>query len=211
MKFGRTSALLALLTAAVAAGQAARPVNRPASAQALLDAQPEERRAELLEERMVLLPSDGLPAGQVEALVLFSQPAEKVWELLLQRERQKEFRPEITSLSIVEKSADRLVEEQHLKIAFLDVSYRLENRFDATARTITWQMDPSYESTLEHVSGYWELHALDATRTIARFGTRVSVSRAVPGFLQNGITRKNVPESLENTRQWVDSNGRWRP
>jgi len=33
----------------------------------------------------------------------------------------------------------------------------------------------------------------------------------VPGFLQNGITRKNVPEGLDNTRQWVDSNGRWRP
>jgi hypothetical protein len=211
MKWARTAALVALLAAGGAGGEAALPPQRPASAQALLDAQPAELREELLEERMVLLPSDGLPKGQVEALVLFSQPPEKVWALLLQRDRQKEFRPEITELSIVEQSSDRVVEEQHLKIAFLDVAYRLECRVDAGTHTLSWQLDPSFESTLEHVSGYWELHALDVGRTLARFGTRVSVSPAVPGFLQNGITRKNVPESLENTREWVDSDGRWRP
>jgi hypothetical protein len=211
MKPRRVAAWLALLLAGAAAGQAALPMNRPPSAQALLDAQPAERREALLEERLVLLPSDGQAEGQVEALVLFAQPADRVWELLLARERQREYRPELTSLAVVEQTGDGVVEEQHLKIAFLSVAYRLRDRFDAGTRTITWQLDPSFESTLEHVSGYWELHPLDAERTLARFGTRVSVSAAVPGFLQNGITRKNVPESLENTRQWVDSNGRWRP
>ena len=211
MNRGRTVAIVALLVAGGAGGEAALPPQRPASAQALIDAQTVELREELLEEHMVLLPSDGLPKGQVEALVLFSQPPENVWELLLQRERQKEFRPEITSLSIIEKSDGRVVEEQHLKIAFLDVAYRLECRVDAGTRTLTWQLDESFESTLEHVTGYWELHELDGGRTLARFGTKVSVSPAVPGFLQNGITRKNVPEGLENTRQWVDSDGRWRP
>jgi ribosome-associated toxin RatA of RatAB toxin-antitoxin module len=210
MRWARSGAWLALL-AAGAQGQAALPVERPASAQALLAAQPEDVREELMEERLVLLPSEGPPKGQVEALVLFAHPPDKVWELLLQRERQKEYRPEITSLSIVERSADRVVEEQHLRIAFLDVAYRLEDRLDHATHTMTWQLDPNFESTLQHVSGYWELHPLDGGRTLARFGTRVSVSSAVPGFLQNGITRKNVPESLENTRQWVDSDGRWRP
>lgn len=211
MTLRRGAVWLALLLAGAAAGQAALPRNRPASAQALLDAQPAERRDELLEERLVLLPSDGLPEGQVEALVLFAQPADRVWELLLARERQREYRPELTELVLVEQTGDQVVEEQHLKIAFLSVGYRLRDRFHVDTRTITWELDPSFESALQHVSGYWELHALDAERTLARFGTRVSVSSAVPGFLQNGITRKNVPDSLENTRQWVDSNGRWRP
>jgi hypothetical protein len=202
---------LLLLLGGVASAQPALPRERPASAQALLDAQPEDRREELFEERMVLLPSDGLPEGQVEALVLFSQPPEKVWELLLQRERQQEFRPELTALSVTERDANGLLEEQHLKIAFLTVSYRLRDRFDAANRTLSWELDPSFESMLEHVSGYFELHELAGGRTLARFGTKVSVSPAVPGFLQNGITRKNVPETLENTRQWVDSDGLWRP
>jgi Polyketide cyclase / dehydrase and lipid transport len=212
-------ALAALLALSASAGggfaqgaaQAAVPRNRPESAQALLDAQPEDVVEELMDERLVLMSTSSSDSGLVEALVLFSQPVETVWALLIQRERQNEYRPELTEIEVVERAPNALLEEQHLKIAFLSVSYRLRNRFDEPTRTITFEIDPSYESTIQHVSGYWELHALDGGRTLARFGTRVNVSSAVPGFLQNGITRKNVPESLENTRQWVDSGGRWRP
>jgi hypothetical protein len=203
----------ALLWLAASAGtaQPAVPGARPASGQALIDAQAEERREELLEERLVLLPADGLPKGQIEALVLFAQPIDIVWAMLLERERQQEYRPELTSIEIIARDGNGLLEEQHLKIAFLSVGYRLRDRIDPATHTLTWELDPNFESTLQHVSGYWELFELDGGRTLARFGTKVSVSPAVPGFLQNGITRKNVPETLENTRQWVDSNGRWRP
>jgi len=197
--------------AAQAAAQAAVPENRPASAQALLDGLPKDLVEELMEERMVLLKTDASQKDLVQALVLFSQPPERAWELLIQRERQKEYRPELTDISIVSRTETGLVEEQHLRIAFLSVGYRLDDRLDPETRTLTWQLDPSFESPLEHVSGYWELHPLDGGRTLARFGTRVNVSSAVPGFLQNGITRKNVPETLDNTRQWIDSDGRWRP
>jgi hypothetical protein len=212
-------ALAALLAICATAGggfaqgaaQAAVPRNRPASAQALLDSQPKDVVEELLEERLVLMQTEGSDKGLVEALVLFSKPPEEVWPLLVQRERQKEYRPELTSVEIVKREENALVEEQHLKIAFLKVGYRLTDRLDPATRTLTFELDPSFESQLEHVSGYWELHALDGGRTLARFGTRVNVSKAVPGFLQNGITRKNVPETLDNTRQWVDSGGQWRP
>jgi hypothetical protein len=212
-------ALAALLAICATAGggfaqgaaQAAVPRNRPASAQALLDSQPKDVVEELLEERLVLMQTEGSDKGLVEALVLFSKPPEEVWPLLVQRERQKEYRPELTSVEIVKREENALVEEQHLKIAFLKVGYRLTDRLDPATRTLTFELDPSYESQLEHVSGYWELHAFDGGRTLARFGTRVNVSKAVPGFLQNGITRKNVPETLDNTRRWVDSGGQWRP
>jgi hypothetical protein len=216
---GARLALVALLVLCASAGagsaqgaaEAAVPRDRPASAQALLDSQPQGVVDELMEERLVLMRAGGSGEGLVEALVLFSQPPEAVWALLVQRERQKEYRPELTAVEVVERGPDAVLEEQHLRIAFLSVSYRLQNHFDAETRTITFEIDPSYESMIQHVSGYWELHPLDGGRTLARFGTRVNVSAAVPGFLQNGITRKNVPESLENTRQWVDSGGRWRP
>ena len=209
------AALLALCASggafAQGAAQAAVPQNRPASAQALLDSQPQDVVEELMEERLVLMETNASDKSLVEALVLFSRPPEAVWPLLIQRERQKEYRPELTSVEVVEREENGLVEEQHMKIAFLSVGYRLKDRFDPSLRTLTFELDTNYESQLEHVSGYWELHALDGNRTLARFGTRVNVSPAVPGFLQNVVTRKNVPQTLENTRQWVDSDGTWRP
>lgn len=208
------SAMLVLSAAgtgrAQGAADAAVPRDRPASAQALLDSQPDDVVEELMEERLVLMKASG-DKGLVEALVLFARPPDEVWPLLIQRERQKEYRPELTSVAIVKQEGNALVEEQHLKIAFLSVGYRLNDHLDPETRTLTFELDPTFESALEHVSGYWELHALEGNRTLARFGTRVNVSDAVPGFLQNGITRKNVPETLDHTRQWIDSGGQWRP
>jgi hypothetical protein len=203
-RFALAASLAVLVCAgdafAQGAAQAAVPRDRPTSAQALLESQPRNVVEELMEERLVLMKTDAGDKGLVEALVLFARPPEEVWPLLLQRERQKEYRPELTAVEIVEREENALVEEQHLN-----------DRFDPATHTLTFELDPSYESPLEHVSGYWELHALDGGRTLARFGTRVNVSKAVPGFLQNGITRKNVPETLDNTRQWIDSGGQWRP
>jgi hypothetical protein len=214
-RFALAASIVVLLPAGEAfaqgAAQAAVPRNRPTSAQALLDGQPEDVVEELMDEHLVLMKTDAADKGLVEALVLFAKPPEEVWLLLIQRERQREYRPELTSVEIVAQDESSLVEEQHLKIAFLKVGYRLNDRFDPATRTLTFELDPSFESQLEHVSGYWELHALDGGRTLARFGTRVNVNKAVPGFLQNGITRKNVPDTLDNTRQWIDSGGQWRP
>src|SRR5262245_39258721 len=129
------AALLALVASAGAgfaqsAAQAAVPHDRPDSAQALLAGEPEDVVEELMEERLVLLGTSSSDAGLVEALVLFSQPMDMVWELLIQRERQREYRPELTSVEVVERSPDAVLEEQHLRIAFLSVSYRLRNHFD---------------------------------------------------------------------------------
>jgi len=37
------------------------------------------------------------------------------------------------------------------------------------------------------------------------------VGRAVPRMLQDALSRKTVLRTVENTRKWVDSDGRWRP
>src|SRR5215467_5554421 len=106
MRWARCGVALAFSIASAAGGQPAVPGERPTSAQALLDAQPKGRLEELLRKHFVLLPSEGLPKGQVEALVIFAQPPDKVWPLLLQRERQREYRPELTSVAVIERTPD---------------------------------------------------------------------------------------------------------
>jgi hypothetical protein len=69
------------LAVGAASGQPALPENRPASAQALLDAQSKDVVEDLMSDRMVLVQGENPKPGLVEALVLFSQPVEKVWEL----------------------------------------------------------------------------------------------------------------------------------
>ena len=48
-------------------------------------------------------------------------------------------------------------------------------------------------------------------RTLGRSGTSVDVGSAVPAFLQDWLTRKKLPQTMERVRLWVDSGGTYRP
>lgn len=202
--------LLAALALLAAAGAGAQGPTPPTPAAALLDAQPRELVARLFEKKVVLLETSGA-SQMVEALVLFQQPRPKTLEMLMQTARQPEFRPELESVREVERMPDGVIEEQRMKIMFVDIVYRLHYTAKPDAARIEWKLDPRFDNSMKEVEGFWELHELDAGNTLARFGTLVNVGPALPGFLQDWATRKNVPQTLERTRRWVDSGGKWRP
>jgi hypothetical protein len=104
-----------------------------------------------------------------------------------------------------------VLDEHHMKILFARVDYRLRHHFDWEGGRSWWELDPSFANDLSEVEGFWELHELDAARTLARFGSRVVVGPALPLWLQEVATRKNLPATLERARRWVDSNGTYRP
>ncbi len=94
---------------------------------------------------------------------------------------------------------------------FASVVYRLRERRDRATERLSWDLDPSFDNDLRRMQGFWELHELGEDRTLGRFGSTVDVGRAVPRMIQDVLSRKTVLRTVENTRKWVDSDGRWRP
>jgi hypothetical protein len=209
------AALLAAL-ACTAIGEDARG-DDAALAAAVRGAVPDASPAlveQLLADKVALLPSSDPAPGEppaVRALVLFAQPKSRVMEFLLQTARQAEYRPELERVETVEHLADGNLDEQEMKIMFVRVRYRLRYHWDPAADRVVWKLDPSFDNGLHVIDGSWELHALDAGHTLARFSTHVDVGAALPSFLQDIATRKNVPQTLERCRKWIDSDGRYRP
>lgn len=203
----RLAALAALLSASIPGA-----ADAASSAEALLSAQPRELVTRLFQKKVVLL-EDGPShsTSLVQALVLFQKPRERTLRMLTQTARQSEFRPELESVEEVERMPHGTIEEQRMKIMFVKIAYRLHYRVDFEAARIEWNLDPRFDNALREVHGFWELHELDAGNTLARFGTLVDVGPALPAFLQDWATRKNVPQTLDRTRRWVDSEGTWRP
>ena len=102
-------------------------------------------------------------------------------------------------------------DEHRMRILLVNIDYRIRNRFDFQNGRLTWALDPDHANDLRRLEGYWELHVLGPDQTLAQFGTALDVGPALPKRLQDYITRKNVPESMERVRLWVDSDGAWRP
>lgn len=190
------------------------PGAEPLTADAILASQPPDVVEDLLEGKVVLtqeLAADREGSERfIAALVIFDQPRDRTMRLLTQTARQIEFRPELKHIETVDWLSHGNIDEQRLRIMFVKVVFRQRNCWDLAAGRMWWELDPDYDNDLSRLEGFWEFYELSERRTLARFGTRLDVSGALPGFLQDYITRRNVPQNMERVRKWVNSNGRFR-
>lgn len=184
-------------------------------AQELLRDQPPELMARLLDEKVVVLPQSPDPGtpkpSQVHALVLFARPPPVVMRYLIDGSRQREYRPELRELRLVEQSERSYVYEYHLRMLLVGVAYRLRHHWDLERNQVWWELDPRFENDLAALEGRWELHRYGAARTLARFGSRLDLGPALPAFLAELGTRTKLPEAMQHVRRWIDSGGTYRP
>jgi hypothetical protein len=205
--------LLLLAQVASGAGESPQAQQRPVTAESILAQHPPELVERLFEQKMLLVEA-AKQKGEgtlFVAYVLFEKPRSRVVQLLIQPERQTEYRPELRYVEVVERGPDTRVDEHRIKIMFTNVVYRLRVRRDRATERLSWHLDPSFDNDLRRMQGFWELHELGENRTLGRFGSTVDVGSAVPRVLQDALSRKTVLRTVENTRKWVDSDGRWRP
>ena len=208
----RSGALVARLAALVLIlpSLGARP-----EAEVILQNEPPEVVRRLEAEGSIVLEEVGGsgPDSFIVALVLFERSRDRVVELLKQSDRQSEYRPEVRGVRTIERFDDGRIDEQRLRILFRTLVYRLRYREDRVASRFTWKLDETFDNDVARMEGFWEFYQFEAEpeRTLGRFGSNVDVGRAVPRFVQNGLSRRTVLRYIKNIRQWIDSDGEWRP
>jgi len=211
----RIAIRIATAVAAAPGASAGEPAQTAQTAESILAAQPQDVVDRLMADGVIVLQEveerGPLRGGIISSYVIFEQPVEKVYRLLAQSSRQTEFRPEMTSIETVETTPQGPIDEQRIKILFRSYVYRLAYRLRPEDRRIEWTLDERFDNDLARVSGFWALFAMADGRTLGRSGTSVDVGPAVPAALQDWITRKNVPTTMNHVRQWVNTNGSYRP
>jgi len=211
----RGIALGAAFAIAIFAGAAHGDDPEPAVLQRALSGEPRELVQRLLEDKVVLLPGWAerrvRGAAAARALVLFAKPRDRVIQLLLQTDRQIEYRPELAKLDTIERFPDGVVMAQEMRMMLTPIRFWLRYQWDVPAGRISWTLDPRFPNEVHFLEGFWVLQEVDAGHTMARTGTQVDVGPVLPAFLQDAATRNNLRDALDHCRRWVDSDGRDRP
>ncbi len=164
--------------------------------------------------RIVVLKQDSGEGKDKKSLILasllFDQPIDKVWSMLKQTDRQKEYLPHLREATIVQGNDDGNITQFLLKIMFFNIRYRVDHSFDNKAYRLSWHLDPKYKNDLKELYGYYHLYKVDDTHTLARYGSRVDIGMLVPEFIEDALTRKDLPTALGNVKKWIDSGGTFR-
>jgi hypothetical protein len=152
------------------------------------------------------------PAGQtlIEAALVFDRPPEEAWQLLSKTEDQHKYIKEIKKVEAISKESTRDLLELTVRILGKTIVYRQVHHYDADALYFCWELDPSFQSQVKELNGFWRLYPFARDRTLARYGNRVQMRFGVPQFIQNALAKNNLPSALGSIKKYVDSGGRWR-
>jgi hypothetical protein len=171
-----------------------------------------EQEGDLADGKIVFSTTDTQGKGKselIEAAVVFDKPPEYVWELLYRTEDQVKFLEEVEELEIVKKEELEDNLEFKLQVMFLTFVYRVIHHFDEDDLHIYWGLDPSFENDLLDLRGFWKLHPYGEGKTLARYGSHLSLKN-VPRRVEALFKRRGVEKSLIAVRKYVNSGGTYR-
>ena len=105
------------------------------------------------------------------------------------------------------------MDDQSLRILFTDIVYRLRYRDLPGSGRLEWTLDAEFDNDVRRLEGFWQFHpyASDPRRTLAHFGSSLDVGPMLPRMIQKRLSRKTILRYVENCRQWINSDGEWRP
>jgi hypothetical protein len=169
-----------------------------------------EQREDLADGKIVFSTTDTNAEEEstlVEAALIFDKPPEYVWEVLYRTEDQIKFLEEVEEVRIIEKEELRDNIEFKLKVLFMTFVYRLIHHFEEDDLHIYWGLDPAFDNDLLHLRGFWKLHPYGEGKTLARYGSDVSLKN-VPRWIQSLFKKRGVAKSLKAVREYIDSGAR---
>jgi len=150
-------------------------------------------------------------SGMVEAALIYNQPIDKTWRLIVDRvEDQRKFLPHLDTSKVVARKGNRQTVNFHLSILGIDLNWYVEHEAEKDKYYFHWNLNEKYKSKIRSQKGYWKFFWIDENRTLARYGTWFSFAIPIPRFVQSFLIKRDLPKSLGNMKKFIDSGGTWR-
>ncbi|MFQ5794526.1 MAG: SRPBCC family protein [Candidatus Bipolaricaulia bacterium] len=165
---------------------------------------PEQQRR--LDQGEVLVLKADLVAGLSEGLaqVIIDRPWEEVWLAIVPIENQT-YLPRVREIRVLEQSGSAYRARLVLGFLWWRIGYTLHLQADRDGRRLTWEIDPDADNDLNYTSGYWELVPLATDRTLVTYYVALDIGYTIPGFIEDYLVRRDLPDVLHRLRERVMS------
>ena len=146
-------------------------------------------------------------ASRVKATIIFNKTPQESWDLLSKTEDQVKYLDECIDVRKISEIDGR--EVHTIKVFLLTFRYGVRFEFHPEDLKFKWELDPSFDNDLNQLEGYWKLYPYGEGKTLARYGSNISV-KYVPGWIESIFKKRGVKKALLSVKKYIDSGGEYR-
>ncbi len=176
----------------------------------------EEQKSELVKGEAVYeyvkeMEEDGTHSGYARSMVLMKKPLDEAWEIFCDFGKSHEYFPRQTETEVLESGTTSALIKKVFEFYVVDISYYIKYDIDRKDGIIRYDLDKSRPHDLEEVQGYFRFEEIDKDTTLFIYGvTRTETGLKVPGFIQNYITSRDLPNVAIHIKKRIESGGTWK-
>ena len=132
----------------------------------------------------------------IEAAIVFNQTTAGTWKFLERVEDQIKYIKEMKELKTIKQAENKKHLEFLIKIVFWKFRYRVIHLFYPDKLYIKWSLDKNFSNDLLYLKGYWKLYPYPGGRTLARYGSSISL-KSIPAFIESMFKKTGVNNDEE--------------
>jgi len=191
---------------------AAPPAVPPIAAKLGLDADAWQtlQKGEVVAKTVVKKNAAGKDVGNGRAWVIIKATPDACYATLSKYEETPKYMPRVEKVTIADKTPTFMRVTQAIKVVFSTYRYTMDFTFDPKAKAMTWVLDKKAKNDIADTSGKWSFLPLPGgTTTLLDYTVAVDTGAALPSFLSNYLTKRDLPGVLDAFRKRVESGGKW--
>ena len=146
----------------------------------------------------------------IRAAMVVKVPIQEAYRILRQTEKQYEYVASSDYNKLIERTKDYDIVEFTSKYVTFEFKYRVKHQWNDQKFQMWWSLDPTFKNDIKVVEGYWHLFYIDDNRTLVRYGTRLVAKEYVPSAITMTVTRRDLPNGMEDVRKRIESHGTYK-
>ncbi len=150
--------------------------------------------------------------GRGKAYVIIKKPREVIYDQLTKGYKEfPEFMPRLEKVDVKSLTDTSMKVRSYVGVGLSTYEYTLAFKLDRAAFQTDWTLDKTADNDVKETTGQWKLHELEPGKsTLAEYTIAVDTGKFVPQFIEDYLTRKDLPQILNALRKRVESDGKWK-
>ena len=144
---------------------------------------------------------DGTTRGRALAVGFIRASKDKLLETLLDYASYPQYMSRMQKAEVYERTTTQVNVKFTIKL-LITVVYHLKHYFNRATGTMTWELDRSKPNDIRDTTGSWYFQPYK-NGCIAFYSVTVDSGHAIPGWLEDYMTKRDLPNILRAVRTRV--------